>query len=403
MDEKGKIISTCDIDDNLSLQIWTKGKTPRLVIFNKNKNSKKLIHLSWVEIRDRKLSINSKVRGQTVSYTVQDFEPAIQRILTEYVLRTNFRIKFYKLVIDLEKAVFNPEIITSSKDMTLMTEDKRSSLWIADCSGEDKRFGMFRPFFPVNENEKNVINEEKLKIIGNNSRGIDTLINSGVIANLKSVNPERWHNPIRVTAAAMLLVFSYCNEDGSKFSESLWDDGSNKNQPQQFQQFGTQMIQKSAAPKKNKAFSIHDANLMRLGHKLVAYMRHFYEADKLDLTCVIDSDKELQDSGYVRSRRVDFHTGSIGDVPYKVTFYENESENMIGLGCIPQLPTAKHSGHLLLKIPTEIYKRALQRDTMGGPDDDYYTITRLLWTRQFKDWYENVKPYVRTFAGLNKV
>ena len=162
------------------------------------------------------------------------------------------------------------------------------------------------------------------------------------------------------------------------------------------------MIQKTVAPKKNKAFSIHDSNLVHLGHKLVAYIRHFYEADKIDLTCVIDSDKELQDLGYVRSRRVDFHTGSIGDVPYKVTFYENESENMIGLGCIPQMPTAKHSGHLLLKIPADVYKHALQLDTMGGPDDDYYTITRLLWTRQFKEWYENVKPYVKNFAGLSK-
>ncbi len=403
MDDKGQIISSFDIDENLALQIWTKGKTPRLVIFNKNKNSKKLIHLSWVEKRDRKLSINGKTRGQTISYTVQDFETAIQKILMEYVLRTNFKPKFFRLVLDLEKAVFNPEIITSSKDMTLMTEDKRSSLWISDCTGEDKRFGMFRPFFPVSETEKNAIQEDKLKIIGNNSRSIDTLQKSGVIEALKKANPERWHNPIRVTAAAMMLVFSYCNEDGSKFSESLWDDGSNKNQPQQFQQFGTQMIQKaSTLPKKNKAFSIHDANLVKIGHKLVAYMRHFYEADKIDLTCVLDSDKELQDAAYVRSRRVDFHTGSIGDVPYKVTFYENEAENMIGLGCIPQLPTAKHSGHLLMKIPTDIYKQALQLDTMGGPDDDYYTITRLLWTRQFKEWYDNVMPYVKNFAGLSK-
>ena len=47
MDDKGEIVSSHDVDDNLSLQIWTKGHTPRLVIFNKAKNSKKLIRLGW--------------------------------------------------------------------------------------------------------------------------------------------------------------------------------------------------------------------------------------------------------------------------------------------------------------------------------------------------------------------
>lgn len=396
MDDKGKIISTADVDDNLALQIWTKGKTPRLAIFNKNRNSRKLIHLSWVEKRDRKLSINGKNRNEIFSYSVKDFEPAVQRIIAEYVMRTNFRIKFYRLVIDLEKAIHTPEIVTGTSEMNLMSEDKRSSLWIADCTGEDKRFGVFRPFFPVTDEEAAAIPEEKLKIIGNNSRGVDSLLRTDVITKLKKINPKRWHNTIRVTASAMLLSFSFCNEEGGKFSESLWDDGKKNTNPATLA--GPNM---TPMRKPVKILALHDPNLMRLGHKLVAYIRHYYEADQVDLSFSPDSDKELQDLGFLRSRRVDFHTGTIGDVPYKVTFFENEMEGFIALGCIPQMPTSRHSGHLIIKIPSEIYRHALKLDTMGGPDDDFYTSTRLLWARQFKDWYGNVMPYVKSFAGLN--
>ena len=45
MDDKGEIVSSCDVDENIALQIWTKGFSPRLVVLNKNKNSRKLIHL----------------------------------------------------------------------------------------------------------------------------------------------------------------------------------------------------------------------------------------------------------------------------------------------------------------------------------------------------------------------
>ena len=178
MDEQGKIISTCDVDANLALQIWTRGKTPRLSIFNKNKNSRKLIHIAWVEKRSRTLAINGKKPGETFNYSVKDFEPSIQKILTDYSAKTNFKVKYLKLVIDLEKAVNRPEPVSNPSDFAMLSEEKRDSLWIADCSQGDRKSGVFRPFFPVNNLEAPVLNEEKLQIPNLASRTTETLMKS---------------------------------------------------------------------------------------------------------------------------------------------------------------------------------------------------------------------------------
>ena len=392
MEDKGKIISSADIDDNLALQIWTRGKTPRLSIMNKAKNSRKLIQLAWVEKKDRTLTINGRRRGQTVTYTVHDFVPTVQKILSEYVARTNFKLKYFKLVVDLERAINRPEIVTRESDLALMTEEKRSALWIADSTGDDKGMGIFIPFFPMNNAETLAAPDEKLEFNDIKMRGVDGLAKTGVPAELKKANPERWHNVIRVTAAAMLLGFSYCGAEGTATAEAIWSEGE-KVAPTQLGQIATKTPVKK--------ISIHDAGLLRLGHKLTAFIRHFYYIDDVKIDYVPDSAKFLQEAGYDRSRRVDFNTGTLGDVPYRVTFYENAASGMTAFGCSPRMQTARHSGDMLIIIPTETYKQALDNDTMGNPDD-FFTITRLLWAKRFKAWNTNLIPYVQGFAGLVK-
>ncbi len=388
MEEQGKIISTCDVDSNLALQMWTRGKTPRLSVVNKNKNSRKLIHISWVEKQDRTLAINGKERNEIFTYTVKDFEPAIQKILTEYYARTNFKLKFLKLALDLEKALARPETIMTASELALMSEEKRSSLWIADCSVKDKN--RFLPFFQVSEEESAVISEDKLKITSPAMRSTDGLLKTGVTIALKEVNPERWHNTIRVTAAAMLLGFSFCGADGIKTSDEIWSEGEKK-PPKE--------IGQTAMKVPVKKISLHDADLLRLGHKMTAYLRHYYILDDIEILYVMDSEKELQESGFARSRRIDFNTGTLGDVPYRVTFFENPDEGMTAFGCDPRMQTARHTGHMIIMLPTETYKKALKNDTFGT-EDDFFTITRLLWAKQFKEWYETIKVYVNKFAGL---
>ncbi|MBQ7193275.1 MAG: hypothetical protein IJR98_02765 [Synergistaceae bacterium] len=390
MEEQGKIISSCDIDSNLALQIWTRGKTPRLSILNKAKNSRKLIHIAWVEKRSRTLSISGKKPGENINYTVSDFEPAINKILTEYFARTNFKLKFYKLVIDLEKAIHRPELAVSKSDFAMMTDDRRSSLWVADCSDGDRNTGYFRPFFPLAPAE--VLPEESLRISSLQMRSTEGLFKLGAVDILKQANPERWHNTVRVTAAAMLLGFSYCGADGSKTADILWTAGE---KPKNI----NPNISVTKAPVKK--ISLHDPDLMRLGHKLTAYIRHCYKLNNVEISYVDDSEKTLSDAGFSRTRRLDFNTGTIGDVPYRVTFYENELEGMTAFGCNPRMQTAKHRGDMIIMVPSIIFSDAMSDDTMGSASgNEFFTITRLLWAKQFGEWYENLKTYVQGFAGL---
>ncbi|MBQ9389817.1 MAG: hypothetical protein IJU07_06550 [Synergistaceae bacterium] len=392
MEEQGKIISSCDIDSNLALQIWTRGKTPRLSILNKAKNSRKLIHIAWIEKRSRTLSIGGKKSGENISYNVGDFEPAISKILTEYFARTNFKIKYFKLVIDLEKAIHHPEPVSSKSDFAMMTEDKRSSLWIADCSAGDRNSGYFRPFFPYSTEEAQVLTEDRLQFNSIQMRGTEGLFRTGVIDALKEVNPERWHNTVRVTAAAMMLGFSYCGADGSKMADTLWSAGE---KPKNLNPNVTVM----KIPEKK--ISINDPELLRLGHKFTAFIRHYYRIDDVKVSYCDDSEKELHGAGFNRNRRIDFNTGTLGDVPYRVTFYENPDTGMTAFGCNPRMQTARHTGDMVIMIPTEMFKAAMNDDIIGSSSvNEFYTITRLLWAKQFRAWYENIKPYVRKFAGL---
>ena len=392
MEEQGKIISSCDIDSNLALQIWTRGKTPRLSVLNKAKNSRKLIHISWIEKKSRTLSISGKKPGENFNYTVSDFGPAISRILTEYFARTNFKVKFLKLFLDLEKAVHHPEPFSSKSDFAMMTEEKRSSLWIADCSEGDRNSGVFRPFFPANSQEAESLTEDKLRIASLKMRTTEGLFSLGVVDALKQANPERWHNTLRVTAAAMLLGFSYCGADGSKTSDYFWTAGE---KPVNLNPNVTVL----KAPVKK--LSINDAELVRLGYKLTAYIRHIYRANEVDISYSDDSEKSLQDSGFTRNRRFDFNAGTIGDVPYRVTFYANERDRLTAFGCNPRMQTAKHRGDMVIMIPTEIFTEAMNDDTIGGVSgNEFYTLTRLLWAREFSEWYGNIRPYVQKFAGL---
>lgn len=392
MEEQGKIISSCDIDSNLALQIWTRGKTPRLSILNKCKNSRKLIHIAWIEKRSRTLVISGKKQGENITYNVADFEPAVVKILTEYFARTNFKIKYFKMVIDLEKAIHHPEPVSNKADFAMMTDDRRSSLWVADCTGEDRNTGIFRPFFPMTPEEAELLTEDRRIISNLHMRSTEGLFKLGLPELLKKANPERWHNTLRVTAAAMMLGFSYCGADGIKTSDYFWTAGE---KPVNLNPNVTVL----KAPVKK--LSIHDAELMRLGHKFTAYLRHCYKLGDVNIDYADDSGKELQEAGFSRTRRMDFNTGTLGDVPYRVTFYVNEEEGLTAFGCNPRMQTARHRGDMVIMIPTKVFTQAMNDDTMGGSStNEFYTITRLLWAKQFGEWYRNIKPYVRKFAGL---
>lgn len=386
MDDKGEIVSSCDIDENIALQIWTKGLSPRLVVLNKNKNARKLIHLSWLEKRDRKLSVKGQKRGESSVYEIGAFLPALQRILSEYAVYTAFRPKLWKFAMDLERVLHVPEVVTDRGELNLLSEDKRSALWVADLSGEDKKKGEFRPFFPVSPEEREALSAPLE--IKDNARSVEDLLKTGAVRRLAHANPARWHSPLRITAAAMLLGFSFCEADGSEMVDLFWRGEGDSAQ---------NVLRRSGAG--GVSFGLRDPRLMGMGRKLVAFIRHFEAAKAIELRTSLDSDKELLDQGCVRKHRLAFQDGTIGDVSYAVTFFDDEKGRM-ALGCKPKAATLRHEGELIYVFPVEVYERALLHDTLGGPTDDFFTVTQLVWARQFRDWYDSVAPYVSSFAGL---
>ncbi len=387
MDDKGEIVSSCDVDENIALQIWTKGFSPRLVVFNKNKNSRKLIRFSWMENRDRKLAVKGKKRTESFSYEIANLVPILQRILSEYAVYTAFRPRLWKFSVDLEKVLHAPEVVTDKGELNLLSEERRSSLWIADFTEEDKKMGSFRPFFPLSPEEKQALSA-KLEI-RNDERTVDHLLKTGAVRQLAAARPARWHSPVRMVATAMLLGFSFCQVDGSDFVDLLWRGEEPPKMPG---------APKPAEPEK-VSFTLRDPRLVGLGYKLAAFIRHFDAVDRIEERILMDSDKELQEQEYKRKRRLAFPDGTLGDVPYSITFFDDEQGRM-ALGCKPRAATLRHKGELVYSFPTEVYEQALLHDTLGGPADDFYSVTQLVWARQFRNWYNDVALYVSSFAGL---
>ena len=378
MDDKGEILSSYDVDENIILQMWSKGLSPRLVIYNKNQKSRKLVRLNWLEKLDRKLSVKGKKRGSSVEYRLADLLPYLQRVLSEYVVYTSFKPRLWKFAMALEKVLHAPAVVSEKGELSLLPEEKRVCLWIADIVGSKKGEGSFRPFFPFSEKEREVLLEKDLSIT-ENRRGAENLFKTGLIRKLANQNPPRWHNPIRFMASAMLLSFSFCEEDGSEFSDELWRG---ETPEQQF-----------------PSFKIGDARLRGIDRKFASFVRHFEAVEKIQVRTSLDSDKELLDSGYARKRRIEFPLGLVGDVGYAVTFFEHE-EGMMALGCKPKAATLRHQGELIYSFPAEIYQQALSDDSFGGASDDYFTVTQLASAKEFAIWCDNLIPYISSFAGL---
>ena len=373
MDDKGEILSSCDVDENIGLQIWTKGFSPRLVIFNKNQNSKKLIRLSWLENLERKLSIKGKKRGQSVEYSLTGLLPHIQHILAEYAVYTSFKPRLWKFAAVLEKTFHSPAVVLDKGELNLLSEEKRSCLWLADMTGGEKGEGSFRPFFPLLEKEKKNFPEEGLPITGNR-RGVDDLYKTGITRKLANQEPLRWHKPLQVISAAVLLAFSFCYEDGSDFADGFWAD--------------------EIPPLK-----IDDTRLCGLGRKYAGYVRHFSALKEIEMRTSLDSDKELLEANYSRKRRVEFQEKTIGDVAYSVTFFEREEDGLMAFGCKPRAATSRHKGELIYTLPAPVYAQALADNAMDGPADDYYTIAQLASAKAFEQWANTVTTYASSFVG----
>jgi hypothetical protein len=195
-------------------------------------------------------------------------------------------------------------------------------------------------------------------------------------------------------AAAILMGFSFCEEDGSEFTDEVWRAGN---------------------VEKPLSFKISDPRLMGLGRKYVGYVRHSAMLKHIDVRASYDSDKELQEEGYARKRRVTFPPGTLGRGDTSVTFFEREDGTM-ALGCKPRIKPAGGKGgglyyasppqksqakqELIYSFPAALYEQALSLDSFGGAADDFFTIGQITSAKIFEAWCESLTPYISYFAGI---
>ncbi|MDR3230545.1 MAG: hypothetical protein LBT65_03825 [Synergistaceae bacterium] len=380
-------------------------------MFNKNQNKRKLMPLKWLEDPCRRLSLKAGKRGATVDYLLSDLLPHLQRILSEYAVYTPFRPTLWRFSLILERVLHTPAVVLDRGEFSMLSEEKRSRIWIADMTGETRGEGFFRPFFPLTERERRVFSApaegpsnlppdsaSEPTVAGipfaDKRYGVEDLLRTGVVRSLNGASLPRWYRPVRIMAAAMLLGFSFCEEDGSEFSDEIW---------------------RAAQLDNPLDFRISDPRVKGLGRKFVGYVRHIGVLDKMTVRASLDSDRDLLADDYARKRRVNFPAGLLGNADTTVTFFDRD-DGMMALGCRPKIQTSRGGGgglfyasppqksqekqELIYEFPRAIYEEALKNDAFGGAADDYFTVAQLTSAKIFEAWCANLTPYIAYFSGI---
>jgi len=380
MDDKGEIICLRPVDEKLSLGIWSKNGPPRLLIENTAKKSgarKKLIHLNWVEKEDRRLSISGVKINESYNYEMRQLEPIIQSILVEYSVYSRFKMFYWKTITSLSNMIGTPTTVINPADIAFMPEIKRYYLWICDLS-KNRSEGFYRPFFPMTEAERNLMPSPEGIPFTDEQKGSEYIVKTGIIRKLMDVNPTRWYRPLQIAAAAMLLSFSFCGEDGSEMTELLWN-----------------------VTDTPTSFKPDYSKMMKLGERLNLYIRHF-NAIK-DIKCEyfdFDSVAEMQKREYERKRRFDIPVGAIGNNEYTVTVLEKDNEPT-AFTCVSRSIAANKEKEIVYHIPQDVLLKTQRDDTLDEVNlDELFSLTSLIKVKQCHDWLERIAFFVSAFTGV---
>lgn len=378
MDEKGVIVSGEVVDEGLELQLWTRGKTPRLVIVNRVKNTKKMSPLRWLEGEERKLSLKGP-GGRTVHYPVEDLVEPVRRMLYRFAQDPVFKGLLWHSVLFLSDLFHAPRSVFDKSEMALLPEGKRWCLWLADYTDGGGQ-GFFRPFFPLSGAEMAVFGgEPSVPIAGGKS--LADLKKTGITRKLASVRPERWYETPRTAAAAVLLGFSMFSEESGDFSSFLWKAAEGG-------------VVSPKALSENPA----DSSISRFAMKMAGYVRHWTALDSLSAETVIDSFDTMKERGFSRKRRLEFPAGPLGNVDYTVTIYAADQGRM-AVGCVPRQTTDRHKGEMVFTMPAEVYEQALRDDSFGGAEDEFFTLSTLLQAKLYERWHRRINRFVDVFLS----
>ena len=381
MSDQENVVSFSSVDEKLTLGIWVKDGAPRLLIENNAKKTgakKKFIHLSWVEKEDRKLSISGQKKNETYNYEMRQIEPTIKHILEEFSVYSKYKMFYWKTVSLLTHMVETPVNIIDPVELVLMPEKKRCFLWVCDMT-KDRNEGFYRPFFPMEEAEKNVLPSPEGVPFSAEQKGSEYFCKTGTIRKLMGINSARWYRPLQIAAAAMLLSFSFCGENGSEVSGLLWRERTDE-----------PIVLKPDDPK-----------MVQLGERLNMYIRHFSAIKNIRYEeGVYDSVAELIKQGYIRKKRLNLHVGAIGDVEYTATVLEKDNEP-IAFACAPKSVTARHENDIVYHIPQDVFNKAKLDSTLDKDNlDEFYTLASLIRAKQCSNWLERIAYFVSAFTGV---
>ncbi len=378
MDEKGIIVCAEEIDEGLELQLWTRGKTPRLVIVNRAKNTKKMSPLSWLEGEERKLSLKG-TGGKTVHYPMEVLEEPVRRMLYRFAQDPVFKGLLWHSVLFLSDLFHTPRSVFDKSEMALLPEGKRWCLWLADFTdGGGQAF--FRTFFPLSEAEMAVFGgESSVPIAGGKS--LADLKKMGITRKLASVCPERWYETPQTAAAAVLLGFSMFFEESGDFSSFLW-----------------KAAEGGMVSRKALSESPADPSISRFTVKMAGYVRHWAALDSISMETVLDSFDTMKERGFARKRRMQFPVGALGNVEYTVTLY-SDGKGAMAVGCVPGQATDRHRGERVFTLPEEVYGQALRDDSFGGAEDDFFTLSALLQAKLYEGWHRRIRRFTDVFLS----
>ncbi len=375
MDDKGIVICSADIDEGLTLQIWTKGAVPRLGVLNRVKNTRKLMPFSWLEREDRTISLKG-AKGKTNSYTVESLEEPVRRMLYQYAQDPVFKGLLWHTVIFMSDLLHTPRAIFDRTEFAMLHEDKRCRLWLLDLTEGDEH-GYFRPFFPRMSAEE--IFGDAPGIFSDGGKTVADLKKTGVTRKLASAAPSRWYDTPRVAAAAALLGFSLFYEEGNSLSSFLWS-----------------AVQNGVPSKAALAIKPDDPVGAVFARKMSGYVRHWYLLDSIQYEIDLDSFETLKKRGFSRKQRLTLNAGDIGPVEYTVTLYYN-AEGRMAIGCQPIQLTDRHKGEMIFTLPAELYETALDNDSFGGARDDFFSLSSILSAKLFGMWRERVQRFANVF------
>jgi len=270
-----------------------------------------------------------------------------------------------------------PTTVINPADIAFMPENKRLYLWVCDLS-KNRNEGFYRPFFPMTEAEKDLLPSPEGVPFSGEQKSSEYLFKTGIIRKLMDVNPARWYRPLQIAAAAMLLSFSFCGEDGSEMTEQLWNAT------------GTPTI-----------FKPDYSKMVKLGERLNLYIRHFSAIKEIKCEYFdYDSVAEMLKRGYERKRRFDIPVGTIGNNEYTVTIFEKEYEPT-AFTCVSRSIAVTRENEIVYHIPQDVLLKTQQDDTLDETNlDEFFSLTSLIKAKQCNDWLERIAFFVSPFTGV---